>query len=173
MCLNHHCVCVCVCVCLDTAANSRPLIVLSVLPFVLHMCVCVCVSCASDHSLCCLYICICAWTLLLTPSFIVVCACVCVCFRPFTVLSVNCVLQTVHCVVCTFVPRHCCLLCHSLLCVRVCVCACVHVCVCVCVCVCVQVVLTPDHSLCCLQRHGKGVMTWPNKTVYVVSSHDI
>ena len=22
-----------------------------------------------------------------------------------------------------------------------------------------------------LQRHGKGVITWPNKTVYVVSSH--
>ena len=38
-----------------------------------------------------------------------------------------------------------------------------------CVCVCVCVVLTPDCSLWCLQRHGKGIMTWPNKTVYVVS----
>jgi len=137
------------------------------------VCVCVCVLCASDHSLSCLYVCVLRHCCLLHRSLLCVCF---VCFRPFTVLSVNCVLQTFHCVVCTFVCSdtvaysksiHCCV------CVCVYVCVCVRVCVCVCVCVCVQVVLTPDHSLCCLQRHGKGVMTWPNKTVYVVSSHDI
>ena len=87
---------VCVCVRLDTVANSRPLIVLSVLPFVLHMCVCVCVC------------------VLQTIHRVVCELCVCVC-----------VLQTIHCVVCTFVCSDTVAysIIHVCVCVYVCVCA--------------------------------------------------